>query len=357
MVSKEFFKQLEVVSQERGVTVEQLIEAFKKGLLNAYKKHYGDASARVEIRADKHEIFVYSQRIVVENVEDYDLEDEILPISLEEARETNARARVGDIIESAVNIKDFGRLAAAQAKQILNQNIKTYEKENAFVHFKTFENEMIIAEVIDMNENFVTLSIGQNVTTLLPVKELLPNDHFVIGEKIKVYVVSIEQTPKGPKVFVSRNDKNLVTRLLENNIPEIKEGIIEIRGIARDAGERTKIAVFSHDPMVDPIGSCIGENGARIREVIHALNGEKVDVYRWSEDPATLIANALQPATVVAVINIDPKTKTSLAIVPDDQLSLAIGKSGHNVRLAVQSCDWKIDIKSVSLARDQGYEW
>ena len=357
MTSKEFYKQLEIVAEERGLSLEQLLDSFKKGLINAYKRNYGNTSVRVEFRPEKNEILMFSQRIVVESLESVDPECEIVPILYTDAKKINARAKVGDILEEPVNIKDFGRMAASQAKQIFNQNIKTYEKENSFQYFKSMQNELISATVLEINENYLTLSIGQNVTTLLPKKELLPNDSYLVGENIQVYVTSVEQGTKGPKVFVSRNDKHLVIRLLEQYIPEIKEGIVEVKGIARDAGDRCKVSVYSNDPSVDPIGACVGENSSRIQAVVRALNGEKIDLYRWSSVPAELIANALQPTNVVAVINIDQKTKSSLAIVPDNQLSLAIGKNGQNVRLAVQSSDWKIDIKPVSVAKNQGYEW
>ena len=357
MTSKEFYKQLEIVAEERGLSLEQLLDSFKKGLINAYKRNYGNTSVRVEFRPEKNEILMFSQRIVVESLESVDPECEIVPILYTDAKKINARAKVGDILEEPVNIKDFGRMAASQAKQIFNQNIKTYEKENSFQYFKSMQNELISATVLEINENYLTLSIGQNVTTLLPKKELLPNDSYLVGENIQVYVTSVEQGTKGPKVFVSRNDKHLVIRLLEQYIPEIKEGIVEVKGIARDAGDRCKVSVYSNDPSVDAIGACVGENSSRIQAVVRALNGEKIDLYRWSSVPAELIANALQPTNVVAVINIDQKTKSSLAIVPDNQLSLAIGKNGQNVRLAVQSSDWKIDIKPVSVAKNQGYEW
>lgn len=357
MISKEFYKQLEVISEERGLSLEQLLDSFQKGLINAHKRTYGNTSVRVEFRPEKHEILMFSRHLVVESLDDVDPECEILPILYTDAKKINSRAKVGDILEEPVNIKDFGRMAASQAKQIFNQNMKNYEKENSFQYFKNMENEMISAQILEITDTHLTLSIGQNVTTLLPKKELLPNDEFFVGDSIRVYVSNVEQGTKGPKVFVSRNDKHLVIRLLEQNVPEIKEGIVEIKGIARDAGDRSKVSVYSNDPTVDPIGACVGENGSRIREVVNSLNGEKVDLYRWSADIKELIANSLQPTNVVAVINVDPKTKTSLAIVPDNQLSLAIGKNGQNVRLAVQSCDWKIDIKPVSVARNQGYEW
>ncbi len=204
------------------------------------------------------------------------------------------------------------------------------------------------------SDRFLTLKLGFNVTTLLPVNELLPNDHLEIGDFVRVYVKKVEQTTKEPKVVVSRIERNLVTRLMENYIPEIKSGIIEIKGIARDPGDRTKIAIYSNDEKVDAIGSCVGEGGSRIREIVNALGGEKVDLYKWSEDPEELIANSLQPASVTKVLNVDPKTKTSQVVVPDDHLSLAIGKQGQNVRLAVQSCGWKIDIMPTSVAYEKG---
>jgi N utilization substance protein A len=213
---------------------------------------------------------------------------------------------------------------------------------------------MVNADVTAKNDKFLTLSLGMGVTTILPIKELLPNDSFEVGDRIKVYVKEVEKTTKDPKIKVSRTDRNLITRLMEEYIPEVKNGIIEIKGIARDAGSRTKIAVASNDKNVDPIGSCVGEAGSRIKQIVDALNGEKVDLYKWSENPEELITNSLQPASVTKVISIDEKTKSSVVAVPDDHLSLAIGKQGQNVRLAVQSCGWKIDILPVSKAYEEG---
>lgn len=357
MTSKEFYKQLEIVAEEKGLKLEQLLDAFEKGLINGYKREFGNSSVRVEFKVEKHEINMYSRRIVVNSYEERDPECEILPISLAEAKKLNRKAKIGDILEESVNIKDFGRLAASQVKNILNQNIKNYEKENSYQYFKSLENEMIGGTVISADENQLVLSIGNGISTVLPRKELLKSDVVNVGDHINVYVSSVELTTKGPKVYVSRNDKHFVIRLLEQYVSEIHDGIVEIKGIARDSGDRCKIALKSNDPNVEAIGSTVGKDGMRIRDVINALGGEKIDLYEWSEDPATLIANALQPAKAIAIINIDPITKTSLAIVDDSQLSLAIGKNGQNVRLAVQSSGWKIDIKSKSLAEEQGYEW
>ncbi len=353
MINKEFFKQLEEISVERGIEMESLVDVISKALVNSYKKAHGSTSVKVELRAERNEILMHSQQLVVAKMdEEYDGEmDRIL---LEDAKKIRSSYRVGDVVELPINIKEFGRLAATAAKNVFTQNIKALEREKAFNFFKQFEDEMITGEVIDINDRFITLNLGHNTTTLLPLNELLPNDKFGIGEKIRVYVKKVEETTKDPKVFVSRSERNLVTRLLESIIPEIKDGIIEIKGIARDPGDRSKIAIYSNDPRVDAIGSCVGENGSRIKEVVAALNGEKVDLYKWSEDVEEMIANSLQPADVTKVLNVDPKTKTSLVIVPDNQLSLAIGKSGQNVRLAVLSCGWKIDIKPTSQAYQEG---
>ena len=357
MTSKEFYKQLELLAEEKGLTVDQVLEAFRKGLINGYKREHGNTSVRVEFKPDKHEINMFTRRVVVSSFEDRDPESDILPILISVAKQKNSRVHVGDIIEEPVNIKEFGRLAASQVKQILSQNIKAAERENTYLYFKSMENEMIGARIIAEDEKQLTLDIGQGVTTLLPRKELLKSDEYHTGDRISVYISSVENGTKGVKVFVSRNDKHFVIRLLEQYVPEIKNGEVEIKGIAREAGERCKIALYSNDMNVEAIGSAVGRDSSRIHAVTNALGGEKIDLFEWSDDPKTLIANSLQPSSVVAVINVDTIAKTSLAIVPDDELSLAIGKNGQNVRLAVQATGWKIDIKPESVARDQGYEW
>lgn len=352
MISKAFFEQLEQMAKEKEMPIEEIIEATKKSLANAYKRSEGsnvNIPIRIDLRPEKHEILFYAQYEVVEEVKDQ-IDGEPARITLEDARRLKSNVKVGDFFEVSIDPKKFGRLAASTGKQVFNQTVRGYEKDKTYNYFKGLENEMISADVIDVDSKSITLSLGFGVTTLLPIKETLPNDNFQKGDRTKVYLTSVEATSKGPKIFVSRSDKNLVTRLMENTIPEIASGVIEIKGIARDAGDRTKVAVYSQNKKVDAIGSCVGEKGARIREIVSQLNNEKIDLYLYSEDPATLIANSLQPAKVLAVIDIDVKNKTSLAIVPDNQLSLAIGKAGQNVRLAVQSCGYKIDIKSQSEA-------
>ena len=357
MINKEFYKDIEIISEVKGLPKELLFEGFRKALLNGFKKKYCHTSARVEFKPEKNEIFMYSQHLVVEEYQELE-ECEYQQMLLSDAKAISSRYKVGDIVEQSINIKEFTRVESNTCKQVFIQQIKIFEKEKAYNYFKSMENEMIVAEIIDIKKDeFLTLSIGENVTTLLPVKELLPNDNFEIGDKINVYITMVEQGTKGPKVFVSRNTRDLVTRLLELHIPELSDGVVEIMGLARDAGDRTKIAVYSHLPQVDPIGACVGENGLRIKEVVDALNGEKIDLYRWSSDPYELITNALQPSEVIKVINLNQKDKSAIAIVPDNQLSLAIGKSGQNVRLAVLSSGWKIDIKSVSQAVSEGVKF
>ena len=354
MISKEFFENVELMAKERGITVEQALEAVKEGMIKAYKKASGNPCARVEFKPEKNEILMYSQMLVVSEITD-DPEIEMKQITLAEAKAISNRYKIGDIVEQKIDPKkDFGRQAVSTGKQTFNQNIRSSEKANITDYFKNQENEMIDATVIRIDEKGATLQLANNYTTFLPAREILANDNLTIGERIKVYLVSVEDTTKGPKITVSRSDKNLVIRLMEQSIPEIQDGTIEIMGIARDAGDRSKVAIRSVDENVDAIGSCVGEKGARINGIVAALNGEKIDLYKYSSVPEELIANSLQPATVLAVIDVDPKAKTSLAIVPDDQLSLAIGKSGQNVRLAVQSCGWKIDIKSESDAKAEG---
>lgn len=354
MINKEFFKNAEDVAQAKGITVEDVYEQIKKGLVNSFKKIYGNTSCRVVINPEKNEILLFSVHKVVENYSEELDPEQPQEMLLEDAKKIKSSYKVGDIVEQQINIKGFGRTAIGAAKSVYTQGIRTIEREKAYNYFKDLEDEMVTGEVFNIGEKYIVIDLGYNVTSTLPLSELLPNDHFNIGDSIRVYIKKVEQTTKEPKVSISRTDRQLVTRLMENYIPEIKSGIIEIKGIARDPGDRSKIALYSNDPKVDAIGSCVGENGSRIREIVNALGGEKVDLYKWSDQPEELIANSLQPASVTKVLSVDPKTKTSVVVVPDEHLSLAIGKSGQNVRLAVQSCGWKIDIMPTSEAYEKG---
>ncbi|MBN2541011.1 MAG: transcription termination/antitermination protein NusA [Bacilli bacterium] len=343
MISKDFFKALEVLAEERNISKEKILEIFGRGLINAYKKAYnGKTNVEVEFNEEKAEILLVAKSLVVDEVNPE--AEEGSQISLEDAKELKKTARIGDIIEQKITPKNFGRLAASSAKQILTQGLKQLERERNFEIFSEKTGEMVIAEVVRINDDFVTLDLGHDTETSIPAKDLLPEDVF-LNNQIRVYITKVEETTKGPKVYVSRTDRNLVKRLMEIAIPELQTGVIEIRGLARDPGDRCKVCVSSNNSEVDPVGACLGKNGSRIHDVINNLGGEKMDIYKYSDDPKELVSNSLQPAKTLSV-QIDEMNKSALVIVAEDQLSLAIGKKGQNARLAVQSCGWKIDIKS-----------
>ncbi len=355
MISKAFFEALDDLIEEKDITKEQVLDGFSKGLQAAFRKSRGHSSCRVEINPEKYEILIFEQRLVVGD-DGFDLEADpkYKQIKLTEARNIKKRIKVGDILEESINPKEFSQAAVQNLKNVLNQNLKAIEKDQLYSYFKEKEKEMINAKIIGEDDNFFRLDISRGVTTLLPKKEISELDDFVVGETIKVFISLVEMKSKGPKVLVTRLDKSLVTRIFEDYIPEVKDGIVEIMGLARDPGDRTKIGVKSNDPNVDAIGSCVGANGNRIRDIVNALSGEKIDLFLWSDNEKDLIANSLQPAEVIDVIQINPTYKTALAIVSDDKLSLAIGKQGQNVKLAVQAINWKIDIKSTSMAEAEG---
>ena len=326
MINKEFFESAQSVADERGISVEDVYDNFSKGLVNSYKKIYGNTSCRVVINPEKNEILLFGVHKVVSELSEEPNPEEPAEMLLEDAKKIKASYKIGDIVEQKINIKDFGRTAIGAANSVYTQGVRTRQRELAYEHFKALENEMVIGTVTNITEKFVSLDLGMNVSTILPITELLPNDNFKMNDTVRVSIKRVEQTSKDPRITISRSDP----------------------------GDRSKIALFSNDPHVDAIGSCVGEGGVRIREIVNALGGEMVDLYEWSEDPEELVSNALQPASVTQVIEIDEKNKTSKVVVPDEQLSLAIGKSGQNVRLAVQSCGWKIDIMPTSEAYQKG---
>ena len=351
MISKEFFKALEAVALERGLEKEKVFEIMERGLLNAYKKVYDTQdNVNVVFNEKKNEIQIISENLVVKEVESPG------EITLEQAKTTKKTAKIGDIIKTKLNPKDFGRIAAQSTKQILTQGLKQLERERAYDIFKEKENEMINTEIVNINRDFVTLDLGQNIETSLPRKELLKSDEVSLGSRLKVYITKVDMTPKGPKVFVSRTDRNLVKRLIEQVVPEIIDGTVEIMGLARDPGDRTKISVYSHDENVDPVGAVVGFKGSRIKEVLEALQGEKIDVYAWNKDPVELIKSSLEPAKLIAVTP-NKKKKAALVIVKDKDLTGTIGNKGQNARLAAQSSGWKIDIKSISQAKEEGIRY
>ncbi len=317
MISKEYFKSAEELAEYKGISVEDVHEAAKKGLIQSFKKVYGNTCCRVEINPEKNEILLFAVYKVVEELsEEVDEDAKEKEILLDEAKLIKKSAKIGDVIEQKIDFKNFSRTAVSAAKNTTNQSIKQTERDKAYEYFKGLENEMVVAEISNIGDKFVTLKLGFNVTTVLPRAEFANVAELAIGQTVRVYVKKVEQTTKEPKVYVSRTDRALVTRLMENYIPEIKEGIIEIKGIARDPGDRSKIALYSNDPKIDAIGSCVGEAGLRIKQIVDALGGEKVDLYKWSENPEELIANSLQPAAVTKVLSVDVKEKSSVVIVP-----------------------------------------
>ena len=351
MISKDFFKALEMLAAERGLEKEKILEVMGRGILNAYKKEFETSeNAKVEFNELKSAILLSGEFVVV------DVKENPGEIALVDAKKKRKSAKIGDVITIKETPKDFGRIAASSAKQILTQGLKQLEREKAYDIFKDRENEMINTEIVNINRDFVTLDLGNNLETSLPRKELLKSDDVFLGARLKVYITKVDMTTKGPKVFVSRTDKNLVKRLIEQVCPEITDGTVEIMGIARDPGDRSKVSVYSHDDNVDPVGAVVGYKGSRIKEVLDSLQGEKVDIYEWSKNPTELIVSALEPAKVVA-INPDKKKQAALVIVKDKDLTSAIGVKGQNARLAAQSSGWKIEIKSISQAKEEGIRY
>lgn len=341
-----------VVAESTGLTNEQVLDAISQGLIAGCKRTHKVNSCRVEVNEKTNDFDVYKQYLVVE---DYDLtlDKTYTQLLVEDALEKSTNATVGEILEIQINPSDYGHYAIRDMKQKYNDTILNAQKTNLFDFFKDKEDEMLRARVIDESPTTYRLDLGKE-TTLLPKSETLEKDNLHIGDEVFVYVSSVELKPKGPKIYVTRKHKGLVKKLMEQNIPEIADGTVEIVGISREAGDRSKVGIRTNNPQVDPIGACVGEGGSRIRGIVTALSGEKIDLFRWSDNERELIQNALQPADVIAVTKVNPRDKTALAIVPDDQLSLAIGKQGQNVKLAVQASEWSIDIKSESMAASEG---
>ncbi|MBQ1395875.1 MAG: transcription termination/antitermination protein NusA [Eubacterium sp.] len=339
-MNKEFIDALNELERDRHISKDILLDAIEAALVAAYKKNYGTSqNVRVEIDDTTGDIVVLSKLDVVEEVT-----DEMVEISLEEAQEIDPRYEVGDEIEFEVTTDDFGRIAAQTAKQVVVQRIREAERGMVFDDFKDRQGEIITGIVQRKSGNTLYVDVG-HTEGILPVKEQVPGERFNVNDRLKAYIMDVKRTAKGPQVFLSRSHPGLVKRLFELEVPEIADGTVEIRGIAREAGSRTKIAVWTEFENVDPVGSCVGTRGSRVQAVVDELGGEKIDIIAWSDDPEELIANVLSPAKVEEVF-IDEDEHVATAVVPDYQLSLAIGKEGQNVRLAAKVSGWKIDIKS-----------
>ena len=339
--NKELILALEELEKEKGINKEYLLESIETALVTAYKRNF-DSLENVKIEMDRKTgaTHVYSVKEVVEKVENENKE-----INIKEAKNINPNVEIGETVEIEIVPRNFGRIAAQTAKQVIIQKLREAEREIIFTEFNNRKGEIVSGIIQKADKNIVVMDLGR-LEGVMPTKEQIPTEHYKVNDKIKGYVLNVEKGAKGaPQVIVSRSHPDFVRKLLEFEIPEIYEGVIEIKSVSRDPGHRSKVAVYSPDPNIDPVGSCVGQKGVRIQNVINELNGEKIDVIEWNEDPSIYIASSLLPAKILAV-DIKENERFAQVIVPDDQLSLAIGKSGQNARLAAKLTDWKIDIKS-----------
>lgn len=340
-MNREFIEAINDLEKEKHISKDILIEAIESALVSAYKKNYGTSqNVRVDIDRETGDIAVLMKMEVVEEVY-----DDMIEMSIEEAHEIDPRYEIGDAIEFQVTPRDFGRIAAQTAKQVVVQRIREAERGMIFDDFITKQGEILTGTVQRKSGETLFVNMGKT-EGILSVNEQVRGESFEVNERLKVYIMDVRKTTKGPQVFLSRSHPGLVKKLFELEVPEIQDGTVEIMGIAREAGSRTKIAVYSADENVDPVGACVGTRGTRVQAIVDELNGEKIDIISWSDDPAELIRNVLSPAQVEEVILAEDGEKAATVIVPDFQLSLAIGKEGQNVRLAAKVSGWKIDIKS-----------
>ncbi len=347
-MNKELIEALELLEKEKNISKATLLEAIENSLLTACKNHFGKAdNVKVNINPDTGDFSVYAEKEVVEEVE-----DPVLQVSLADAKMKDPKFEVGDTLQVPIESKSFGRIATQNAKNVILQKIREEERSMQFNEWYQKEKDVVTGIVQRYMGRNVSINLGR-VDAILSEAEQVKNEVFRPTERIKVFVLEVKDTPKGPRISVSRTHPDLVKRLFEEEVTEVKDGTVEIRAIAREAGSRTKIAVWSNDPNVDPVGACVGMNGARVNSIVNELRGEKIDIITWDENPAFLIENALSPAKVICVVA-DEEVREAQVIVPDYQLSLAIGKEGQNARLAARLTGYKIDIKSETQAREMG---
>lgn len=338
----ELIQALEDIEKDKNIPKDMLLDALNAALESAYKKNFGSKqNVEIEINEESGEVNVYSNREVVEEVSDSNLE-----ISLSEAKEIDPNYGIGDVVSVEVTPANFGRIAAQTAKQVVIQRIREAERDIIYEEFADMEGEIVTGIIQRHHKKNVIVDLGRTESILIP-PEQMPSESYEPSERIKIYIVEVKQTTKGPNILVSRTHPGLLKRLFELEVPEIHDGVVRIEAVAREAGFRSKLAVDSTEAEVDPIGSCVGPNGMRVQAVVDELNGEKIDIVNWSENPAEFIANALSPAEVTGV-EVDEEEQVAIVVVPDYQLSLAIGKEGQNARLAAKLTGWKIDIKSES---------
>ena len=347
-MNRELMEALEILEKEKNISKDTLLGAIEQSLIQACKNHFGKAdNVHVTINPETCDFRVLADRTVVEYAEDTAME-----ISLVDAQKINAAAEIGDVIQVEIHSREFGRIATQNAKNVILQKIREEERKVLYDQYYGKEKEVVTGIVQRIMGRNVSVNLGK-ADAILSENEQVKGEVFQPTERIKVYILEVKDTPKGPRILVSRTHPGLVKRLFESGVAEVQEGIVEIKSIAREAGSRTKIAVWSNDPDVDPVGACVGMKGERVGVIVNELRGEKIDIINWDENPAILIENALSPAKVIAVMA-DPDEKTALVVVPDYQLSLAIGKEGQNARLAARLTGFKIDIKSETQARESG---
>ena len=347
-MNSELLEALNTLEKEKGISKDTLLEAIQQSLLQAYKNQY-DRTDNVTVTIDPEtcDYHILSAKTVVEHVE-----DPVTEIGQQDAFKIDSRAQIGDTVNVEIQSKSFGRIATMNAKNVILQKIREEERKSLYNEYFEKEHEVVTGVVQRYIGRDVSINLGK-VDAILKAKEMVKGEKFKPTERVKVYVLEVRDTPNGPKILVSRTHPELVKRLFEEEVAEIRDGVIEIKAIAREAGSRTKIAVYSNEPNVDAVGACVGVNGSRVNAIVDELDGEKIDIINWDENQAYLIENALSPAKVISVLA-DPDEKQALVIVPDYQLSLAIGKEGQNARLAAHLTQFKIDIKSETQAREEG---
>ena len=347
-MNKELLEAMEVLEKEKNIAKDTLIEAIENSLLTACKNHFGKAdNVKVTVNPNTCDFAVYAEKTVVEQVE-----DDIMEISLADAKMLSPKYDLGDTVQIPLDSKKFGRIATQNAKNVILQKIREEERKVLYNEYYTKEKDVMTGIVQRYLGRNVSINLGR-VDAILNESEQVKGEAFRPTERIKVYVLEVKDTPKGPRASVSRTHPDLVKRLFESEVAEVRDGTVEIKAIAREAGSRTKIAVKSNDANVDPVGACVGLNGARVNAIVSELRGEKIDIINWDDNPAYLIENALSPAKVICVVA-DEEEREAQVIVPDYQLSLAIGKEGQNARLAARLTGFKIDIKSETQAREMG---
>ena len=347
-MKNELLEALNILEQEKNISKDTLIEAIENSLVTACKNHFGKSdNIKVDMDPETCEYHVYQTKTVVDEVT-----DPVMEVSLAKAKMIDSKYEIGDTINFEIKSQEFGRIATMNAKNVILQKIREEERKVLYSEYYSKEKDIVTGIVQRYIGKNVSINLGK-VDAILTENEQVKGEVFQPTERIKLYVLEVKLTPKGPKILVSRTHPELVKRLFESEVAEVKDGIVEIKSIAREAGSRTKIAVYSNDPDVDAVGACVGLNGARVNAIVNELRGEKIDIINWNENPAMLIENALSPAKVISVIA-DAEEKSAKVVVPDYQLSLAIGKEGQNARLAARLTGFKIDIKSETQAREAG---